>query len=452
MSSRSNSWWIRASALGWISWLLAALILGCDATPMIEAEDVVSSPAHHGLEGAIMGRAIDGMGQPHASRVRAFRLSVSEGHLSFLPVCSSSTDPEGNYSCPGLSPGKYILSAQPLATGRTAVDVPRQAAALAFTLYPDTSDPDSSVAIRLQPGVTQIVDLTLRSVPTYSVSGSLPDQDHRAAVSLFAIGNAGHQIDTGMYLEGKAAFRIQGVPSGTYLLRATWPGDRAYPFTSGEHQGSALITVDGSDVSGVQVRETPFAVVEGTVRNTELEQGTLGSITLLSMNEPDRQFTAKLSREGNFSIRNVPAGAYQIRAGEPTQAFIRMLQVDGTEQTNEIVTIVPGRPRIILDVAVSSRVATIRGSTVLHSETGAVLAQSETSGQFYSATIDHDGKFSVTGLGPGNYYLYAWGSLEEVEYAEPHFLARHIADRKEVSVTEGATITGVELELSAPGP
>jgi hypothetical protein len=451
MSSRSNTW-ICQSALRCISWLLAALILACGAITMIEAEDVISPSVHHGMEGAIMGRAIDGMGQSHASRVRAFRLSVSEGHLSFLPVCSSSTDPEGNYSCPGLSPGKYILSAQPPATGRTAANVPWQRAAPAFTLYPDTTDPDSSVTIRVRPGVTEIVDLTLRSVPTYSISGILPDRDHRSAVSLLAIGNAGHPIDTGMYLEGKATFSIQGVPSGTYLLRATWLGEREYPFTSGEHEGSALITVDGGDVSGVQVRETPLAVVEGTVRNTDPEQGPLDSITLSNRKQPDHQFTAKLSREGNFSIRDVPAGAYHIRVGEPTQAFIRMLQVDGTEQSNEIMTIVAGRPRIILDVAVSSRVATIKGSTALDSGTGAVLAQSETSGQFYSATIDHNGNFSVTGLAPGDYYLYAWSSLEEVEYAEPHFLARHIADRTEVSVTEGATITGVELELSAVGP
>jgi hypothetical protein len=101
-------------------------------------------------------------------------------------------------------------------------------------------------------------------------------------------------------------------------------------------------------------------------------------------------------------------------------------------------------------VVASRDVGKIEGSTRGEGSADAkceILARSEESGQFFTTEADSQGRFVLTGLAPGGYYLYAWPILHDVEYANENVLRRYEAYRRRVLVMEGATETGIELQL-----
>jgi hypothetical protein len=72
------------------------------------------------------------------------------------------------------------------------------------------------------------------------------------------------------------------------------------------------------------------------------------------------------------------------------------------------------------------------------------------SGRFGSGATDQHGHFTIRGLAPGSYTLYAWQDLDEGVYRDADFLKSQEANGKTVKVEEGSHQT-VELKLSPAG-
>jgi hypothetical protein len=70
--------------------------------------------------------------------------------------------------------------------------------------------------------------------------------------------------------------------------------------------------------------------------------------------------------------------------------------------------------------------------------------------RFGIGSTDQDGRFTIRGLAPGSYTLYAWQDLEESVYRDPEFLKSQEANGTEVKVEEGAD-QKVALKLSPVG-
>jgi hypothetical protein len=71
-------------------------------------------------------------------------------------------------------------------------------------------------------------------------------------------------------------------------------------------------------------------------------------------------------------------------------------------------------------------------------------------GRFGSGTTDQHGRFTIRGLAPGGYTLYAWQDVDEGAYHDADFLKSQEANGKAVKVEEGSH-QAVELKLSAAG-
>jgi hypothetical protein len=406
----------------------------------------VGAPTSETPRAAIVGTVYDDANEVHASRVAVYRLTMLSGNLVLQPACASITDADGKYACFGLLPGKYIIAVQPINENATSKFNSKRDSYV-FTLYPGTTDPDAAVPVRVAPGTMQIVDVMLEPGPAYSLTGTVPAR--RSVVSVSAVGSEGHVIDLGMHvMGGDGKFKITGLPAGTYNIRATWLRDQQITFGTGQCRGTVVAVVTG-DYKGLEINDTSMARVEGHVISSDPEPRSLDTVALLSIEDPSREFNAKVSLGGYFVLVDVPPGRYRLRVNSPGEEVVQGLEVNSEPQSNRIVTVVPGQEVVTLAVEVSSNVSTVRGSVA--EAGGLILAQSEGSGEFYSSKSDDDGNYSLTGLGPGRYYLYAWSSPDGVEYANPRFLAWFAAYRSELTVGKGTTITGVQLETADAG-
>jgi hypothetical protein len=66
--------------------------------------------------------------------------------------------------------------------------------------------------------------------------------------------------------------------------------------------------------------------------------------------------------------------------------------------------------------------------------------------RFATGQTDQHGRFTVRGLAPGSYTLYAWQDLEDDVWRDPDFLKSQEANGTSLKVEEGSHQT-VELKL-----
>ena len=60
---------------------------------------------------------------------------------------------------------------------------------------------------------------------------------------------------------------------------------------------------------------------------------------------------------------------------------------------------------------------------------------------YKNSTTDQSGQFTIVGITPGNYKVFAWDGLEPFRYFDPDFMRTHEAKGKSILVGESATVT-----------
>jgi hypothetical protein len=112
------------------------------------------------------------------------------------------------------------------------------------------------------------------------------------------------------------------------------------------------------------------------------------------------------------------------------------------------ILVVAGQRLGVLDVQLGTSTATLSGvlnvQQVIPDRTGVVL-QSVGSNQVIVAMADEQRHFSLRNLPPGDYRLYAWDDLDDVEYRNPQYLKTFQNKSTSLTVDDNAPIPDVKL-------
>ena len=170
---------------------------------------------------------------------------------------------------------------------------------------------------------------------------------------------------------------------------------------------------------------------------------------------------ASVDRLGNFTWKDVNRGAYIVRVvgGDAVGFFVKSVTLGGRDITTGFATSGPAN----IDVLVSTKAGRIDGSVVAKDKDGddhpianaTVVAVPEEKyrklpERFATASTDQHGGFTIRGLAPGSYLLYAWQDLDDEQWLDAGFLKSQEANGTSVKVEEGSN-QRVELTLSVVG-
>ena len=177
---------------------------------------------------------------------------------------------------------------------------------------------------------------------------------------------------------------------------------------------------------------------------------------------------APVDRLGNFEWKNVNPGNYivQVYGGDGQGSFfLKSVTLGGRDIETGFTASGPAT----LDLVVSSKGGTVEGAVVEKEKdvdndrvnndhpvpNATVVAVPEEKyrklpDRFVTGSTDQHGRFTIRGLAPGSYTLYAWQDLEEGVYRDPDFLKSQEANGTAVKVEEGSH-QSVELKLSPAG-
>jgi protocatechuate 3,4-dioxygenase beta subunit len=431
--------------------------------------------------GVITGRILDEFGEPIANaNVQPMQNRFMNGQRRPMPSGQGASTPDtGEFRLWGLQPGDYLVSVTPRQNGNTS-DNSDDRSGYAATYYPGTSNLALAQPITLAVGQTASgVDIMLTPVRTAKVSGTAVDSKGQPIQNGFVtamqrVGSMMFSNIGGQIREG--TFTISGIPPGDYLLRAN---AMMQPRSGNEPPEilTAMVAVNGADISGVQlVPIVPVIVTGRVVFDPATAAPNPASVRVLASPKSPEMMMGMIGNMGppvvkddlSFELKAAP-GLTMIRAvvGGPgtyslplTQGswLLKSVRYHSTDVTDVGLELMSGRDVSDVEIVmtnlpqiVTGQITNARGEAV---KDGAVLVfgqdkeQWGTQGRYTSiGRPDKDGKYTVRTLPPGDYFAIAVEQIDSQRFSgDPDYFDMLSRSAVRFSLVEGDTRT-VDLKL-----
>lgn len=415
--------------------------------------------------GVIAGRVLDAEGDPLRNVEVApmwYWFRPDDGMrrmLTVMPARIIRSDDRGMFRIAGLGPGTYYVRAT--APGHGPV------------FYPGVREPVDAAPLSLGPGM-ELGGIDLRlpddegqvGAITFRLTG-VPEVAGNSAPRFLAM--LGRKTPGGSEPSpavpeplGEGVYRISPALAGDYdvFIQATPPPDpsgepnRRYVRVPVTHGRDDIDLGTLAVVSGVWI---PGRIrVEGSLAEP-LDVGSLSLYLSALMTETTLpiQLAARISSEtGEFVIPNVPNGRFEVRLGQAPATIYLAEATYGSADVMDGRMVVDASPQARLEVVLSTGAGMIEGLVRTADDDPAVaslvalIPEPRRRGRdlFRSAITDQHGRFSIEGIPPGEYSLYAWDDIPENAFRNAEFMSAY-ATRGERIVVEGGSRNLVELDM-----
>ena len=418
----------------------------------------------------IRGRVTDEDGDPLANvEVTALRQTFVAGHSHWEQAGAERTNDLGEYRIANLPSGNIYLSVSPPPDFKTLIEsggsgaressAPEKPAPPTYqtTYYPGTTDRSQASPIQLHAGDDFPADFSLVPHPSVTIRGSVVNVPARATASIMLQSRDFSLVLNGAEIHKDGSFVIRDVSPGSYTILASVEGS-AVPMTARQS-----LQVGSTNVDGLRLTPQPGAAVHGHLRfesknpvkfDPERIFLTLQMVDAAEENETSSVFRENFSNvthvaaDGSFQWTDVPAGNYYVQIvgdGLANGEWFMKSVLSGGRDVNDSGVSVNGGD-VVLDLVASANggvaegvVVNDKGEPVSNAIVVAVpSANMRGRVDRYGKTVsDQSGRFSLRGLRPGDYTVFAWESVEGEAYFNPEFLKSFEGQGSSLHVSEG---------------
>jgi Carboxypeptidase regulatory-like domain len=422
-----------------------------------------------GRTGVISGRIYDEDGESmQGIRVNAVRKVYINGKLQLQTYDERQTNDLGEFRLFGLSPGRYLITAEPELWNRVVGDREFSGAdknggekGYAKLYYPGVNDSGKASAITVKEGdEIASIDILMKQVTVYRVRGKvvnlLPKPSKRgwSQVNLLRINQGAGWESIGGASVGDAdgSFDIREIPPGNYTIRVMLRSDDGRM-----HVTQQDIAVGNADVEGLTLTVGEGVNIAGRVTwdgTPKLERQGFVIAATSTENEQFPGTSGEVDDNNQFTLKDVHDGEFRLDAwGISKDCYLKEVRYSDTIVPDATIRVAKGTVGS-LEITLSSRGAHVQGA-VLNEDTlpavgawAVAIPDKKTRRASYSANTDQYGHFEVRGLPPGKYKLFSWRALEQGAWEDPEFLTEYEEKVTVIEVHEGDTKT-VELKLIA---
>jgi len=440
----------------------------------------------------ISGRVLNPAGRPMPNAtVTAYRLSYQNGLPILHPDEAATSDDRGDYRIFWLSSGEYYIGATPRSTlpARTSSNVvtlsrvdqivrtyhPGMTDALAakeLKIYGGEHISGIDIRMRTHPGVHRISGVINSSFKTGTANVSLVPADsdtpyeawiyQNLHVGTIPLGDANGSGST-------SAFDIDGIVPGIYRMIVS-VDEKNPDGGSGYALGHTVVEVRDRDVTGIQLNISPTVRVSGVVTIDGHSPGKTN--VKVSVQADDAMIRSPLyqglaaravaadEQDGSFMIPAVGMGHFQLQvAGRlPGELYVSDIRQGGRSVYDSGFD-VTSEPLGTFQVAVKSGAGAAQG--VVEDASGKPVADAtvvlvpdsqhrQNRSMYRTAVSDASGHFTIQGIAPGVYKLFAWEEITGGAYLNSRFLEPYENRGKTINVSPvssaSATLTAISRE------
>lgn len=418
----------------------------------------------------VRGRVTDEDGDPLANaEVTVMRQTFVSGHHRWEQLGAERTNDLGEYRVAGLPAGNVYVSVSPppdfktlietnngLATERHHASNTEKPPATTYqtTYYPGTSERNQAAPIQLHAGDDFPVNFSLTPSPSVFIRGTV-NLPPRTSATIMLQSHDFSLVMNGAEMHRDGSFVIRDVSPGSYTLLATVDG-APVPMTARQS-----VQVGSSNVDGLRLSPQPGASVRGRLRveskgmvRFNPEQIFLVLRTVDSEEDGgDLAVTegagfsnlSHVSPDGDIQWTDVPPGNYYVQiVGASEDWFLKSATAGGRDLSDSLVSVNGGT--VVLDLVASSNGGIVDGVVV--DSKGAPVADAVVVAvpevrlrgrvERYRKTVaDQSGHFSLRGIRPADYTLFAWESVDGEAFYNPDFLKDYEGQGNALHVSEG---------------
>jgi hypothetical protein len=431
------------------------------------AKVLVLSPGQHEKDvvfrlqpaGVITGAVSDEDGDPVVyAQVQALRITRQGKRGQVMGSSAAQTNDRGEYRIFGLERGQYVIVASSQRQEFRRYPVPVDAGDDVYlpTFFRCTQDPSEATPVQVDPGdEVSGINLDLKLVHGVRVGGRLQSEGSATFqgvyVSLtprdfgfigYPMGNYGTSVQ-----DKSGSFEIHGVPPGSYFLSANWSDGKR------QFYGRADVDVGSANLGGIILTLGSGIQLHGRFRtdsDAKLDFSSLNLWLQPSDNSPGAGGT-QVKPDGTFVIENLYDGNYKLHVGGFAEDYyIKSAKLGGIDMLETGLNIshsqVVGQLEIILTLDGGRVNGTVLEEQKPFGEALVVLVPDpplRSHEELYSfKRSDSLGRFSMLGLPPGDFKLFAWEPVDGINYNDPDYIRLyenhgtrvHIEERRQQNV------------------
>jgi len=414
--------------------------------------------------GVITGAVHDEAGDPvEGAMMQAIPIGR---HRGFQGGNQAQTNDLGQYRLYNLAPGEYLVQALLQRPGEQQLQEAQEAYVPMF--YPGVTDPASAATITVDAGgETQGIDIDVRPVHAVRVSGRVVTAsggrntqnayvmlmpaaaDPRRRLGAVAMMTASRYAAN---VEGpRGDFEISGVPAGSYWATATLQDDQR------QSQGRVLVQVGDADVQGLTIPVSAGANLAGRVRVDPQRAFDYSKLAVAAIPVDGVPFGAQGTQvrpDGGFTLENLMGGSYRLQvSGFPEEYYLKAARLGGSDVLETGVSVDSSIASAQLDVVLSAGGSTISGTVVRDEKPAQATVflvpdppRRDREDLYSVKRTQADGSFSLLGLPPGDFKLFAFEDPDPGLTSDPSLLQPYESKGTSVHLEEGQKQT-VQLEL-----
>lgn len=425
-------------------------------------------------QAVIIGKVVDEDGEPvpHSMITVLRRTPLARRSMGVMGMPPNDV---GEFRIPGLAPGRYTIRAEQrgpmFGAASPAVPDAKGEGTMGYvpTYYPGVTDEASAGEITVSAGQQLSgMDIRLRKGRVFEVSGRIqgvPGGSSPIQVSLQAVRSSGGGMVFGMGGGGNVK------PDGTFTIPSVTPGSWdvvAMSLESGRPQmlGRAPVTVTNANVKNVVLQAGSLLELTGRVIqesepgvSASDKAGVAGQVILQPLQAiPMFIPPARIQDDGTFKLAGVSREQFRVDViGLSGDQYVRAVRAGNVDVTTSGLDLTAAETAPPIEIRVSPKGAAVSG-VVLDGDKpspGAVVVAlmqpfraDRRSAMQKTASTDQNGRFTLQGLTPGEYRIYAWDSYVPLNDLDEESLKPFEKLSAAVKLREAAR-EQVELKLAA---
>lgn len=456
--------------------------------------------------GIISGYIRDAQGKPASGvPVTVLRAGYQDGRRTLNAVSTSATinplgsehatNDRGEYRIFWVPPGEYFVRTD-VANNIIAFQQPASSRVPLLTYYPGTTDASRAVPVTVLPGQElPAIDFPIESAAAFSISGKvsvlvpgglvLPTgQTFRSISSFFVVPQNAAPGDrfplttnSKLVIGGNAAsqtdfdFELRGIAPGAYyvypLFMSGQPGN-ANP-GGGYYATRIAVDVFDKDVTGLTgvIQRNPdlkfHVAMQGTPPSPRPQAQVTPRVQLRSQEALPPLVSGSLSTlqpaqpDGSITFPNLFPSKYKIVIPQvPGGYYIADIRQGSASLYNDGILTVTGEESAVVELTLKAGGGSVQG--VVRDKEGKAATASvvlvpspprrQNSLLYKRAIANADtGQFTLNGVAPGEYRLFAWQKAPAGAEENEDFLAKYQNRGQSVTVAGDGAITGLSLDV-----
>jgi hypothetical protein len=412
--------------------------------------------------GSVDGVVSDSAGNPVVGLpVELLRRTFDQSGRQILHLSGSTrTNDRGEYRFYWVNPGRYYINAGSakgtIGRARNSGNSPNETSEdYESAYYPGVTDVGQASVVEVRPGdQVSAIDVRVAPLRVYRIRGRVIDARtgrppaaptiSLSYLSATGLGSTLYSDVSETYDSRTGLFEFRDVAPGSYVLGAAISEKAVDPeFSSLQATVMAPVTVSESDVENVTLAAPPPMLLAGQVRSTAEPISAVPNVASIRLQldpsingvvmrdvpaaQPQFQWA---SADGGFVMSNTSPGEYRLRViGLPPDYFVKAARFAQADVVNEPMHF-SGANSGSLDVLISPNGGRIDGAVVNKKQEPMAGIQAvliperlrDRADLYKTAMTDSTGHFTIRGIPPGDYKVFAWEALEDFAYYDPDLI------------------------------